>query len=175
MTQENPQTRPLSARQQKFVEEYLIDLNAKRASIRAGYAQSVNTDKILKLPQVKHAIEQAIAARQERTQLSADEVIYDLRELRDVCMARKAVTVSVRTRAADGTESYQDETITKFDASAAAKALELLGKHLNIFTEKVELDVGLRDDVLDLLANQEELSRQQSKKLAEKIAARNGG
>jgi len=61
----------LNAKQQRFVEEYLIDLNATQAAIRAGYKKSEYTDtnanKLLENTRVKEAIEKAIAERSKRT------------------------------------------------------------------------------------------------------------
>jgi len=71
------------AREQRFVEEYLIDLDPKRAALAAGYAAStadiksygwVSNSKSTK-PHVFAAIIDALAARSERTQITADRVL----------------------------------------------------------------------------------------------------
>lgn len=74
-------TKPLPPKRRRFVEEYLIDLNATQAAIRAGY--SVKTagstgDEILKKPEIQAAIQAAMKARSERTEITADRVLLEL-------------------------------------------------------------------------------------------------
>lgn len=76
-----PQLRP---RQLRFVDEYLVDLNATQAAIRAGYAPSsadVEGPRLLGNHRIAAAIQAAQIARQERTQISTDEVVRRLWEL----------------------------------------------------------------------------------------------
>ncbi|MBU3887630.1 terminase small subunit [Methylosinus sp. KRF6] len=73
----------LNARQQRFVEEYLIDLNASAAYQRAGYtargnAAEVNAAKLLRNTQVAAAIELAMSERSLRTEITADRVLKEL-------------------------------------------------------------------------------------------------
>lgn len=74
----------LTPKQQRFVDEYLIDLNATQAAIRAGYSERTAYsigDENLKKPEIKKAIEQAKAKRSQRTKIEADSVLkmwYDL-------------------------------------------------------------------------------------------------
>lgn len=76
----------LTDKQQRFVEEYLVDLNATQAAIRAGYsedtARSIGSENLTK-PDIADAIAAAMAERSERVQITADEV---LRELVDVAL-----------------------------------------------------------------------------------------
>ena len=76
----------LTDRQQRFVEEYLTDLNATQAAIRAGYsedtARAIGCENLTK-PDIAAAIEAAMAERSKRVQITADEV---LRELVDVAL-----------------------------------------------------------------------------------------
>ena len=70
----------LNDRQQRFVDEYLIDLNGTQAAIRAGYSAKTARQigqKLLTKVDIQQAISAAQAARQERTELTADEVIRD--------------------------------------------------------------------------------------------------
>lgn len=73
--------RDLTAKQKRFVEEYLIDLNATQAAIRAGYSEdtaySIGSEN-LKKPEVQQAISEAQAARSERTGITADRVLQEL-------------------------------------------------------------------------------------------------
>lgn len=85
----------LNERQQRFVLEYLVDLNATKAAIRAGYSERTAGSQgfdLLKKPEIQLALAQARHEQQERTQISADRVINeawailtaDPRELVDV-------------------------------------------------------------------------------------------
>ena len=69
----------LTAKQQRFVEEYLIDLNATQAAIRAGYkagnsqrASEIGNELLQKAP-VSEAIQQAMAERSKRTGINQDK------------------------------------------------------------------------------------------------------
>lgn len=71
----------LRLKQQRFVSEYLLDLNAKRAAIRAGYSAhtaEVQGPRLLRNVQVKEAVDDAIAAQSARVGVSADWVIKRL-------------------------------------------------------------------------------------------------
>ena len=71
----------MTAKQRRFVEEYLIDLNATQAAIRAGYkvesAQQMGSENLSK-PVINAAIERAMAAQSRRTGVTADRVIREL-------------------------------------------------------------------------------------------------
>ena len=68
----------LTPKQARFVQEYLIDLNAAQAAIRAGYsaktARVIGHENLIK-PDIAAAIEKAMAERAERTELTADWVV----------------------------------------------------------------------------------------------------
>ncbi len=114
----------MTPKQKLFVEEYLIDLNATQAAIRAGYSAR-NADKIgselLGKTRVAEAVKAAQQARSERTEITQDEVIQGL---------KKEATL-------EGEGSSH---------SARVSAWAHLGKHLGIFTDNLNLggSVGLR-------------------------------
>ncbi|ELG7169914.1 terminase small subunit, partial [Pseudomonas aeruginosa] len=71
-------------KQRLFVDEYLIDLNATQAAIRAGYSTRRATEigyQLLQRPEVAQAIQAAMAERSKRTEVEADYVIRRLREI----------------------------------------------------------------------------------------------
>lgn len=133
----------LTAKQKRFVSEYLIDLNATQAAIRAGYSEktaAVIGAENLKKPNIADAVQQAMEKREKRAEISQDEVIQDLRELRDICMGRKAIKVmTIVKNAREGTAEPVETEGKMFEPAAANRSLELLGKHLNMFTDKVDL------------------------------------
>ncbi|MFM9860703.1 terminase small subunit [Pseudoxanthobacter sp. M-2] len=74
----------LTPRQARFVQEYLVDLNATRAAIRAGYSPrsaETNGNRMLRNAQVAAAVEAAMAERQIRTEITADRVIRELAKI----------------------------------------------------------------------------------------------
>lgn len=117
----------LSAKQKRFVAEYLIDLNATQAAIRAGYsrrtAKSIGSENLTK-PDVAAAIAAAQGKVSEALELTAEKVLRDLEE--------------VRTKAVTGGQF-----------APAVRAIELQGKHLGMFVERSEnkTDLTLRNAV----------------------------
>lgn len=122
----------LTDKQQRFVAEYLIDLNATQAAIRAGYSEKTAQEqgsRLLSNVMVAAAIQAAKDARSERTQVDADYVLRTIVDTIERCKQAEPV----RDREGEATGEY------KFDASAVLKGAELLGKHLKMFTDKTEL------------------------------------
>lgn len=73
--------KPLNGRQQRFVDEYLVDLNGAAAARRAGYSEASaasRASRLLKQAEVADAIENAKAERSARTKLSGDRVLEEL-------------------------------------------------------------------------------------------------
>jgi len=92
----NPQL-GLTAKQQRFVEEYLVDLNATQAAIRAGYsadtAGAIGHEN-LKKPEIQLALQEARKEQQKRTGITADAVLL---EIANVAMADARELVEVKT------------------------------------------------------------------------------
>ena len=110
-------------KQKRFVDEYLKDLNASAAARRAGY--SVKTadrigPELLGKTCVSKLIAERIQKRQQRTEITQDFVLTNLKEIVQ--------------------RSMQHEGADEYDPRAAAKALELLGKHLGMFTDKIKFE-----------------------------------
>lgn len=106
----------MTPKQQLFVREYLVDLNATQAAIRAGYSAKTAEQqgpRLLGNVEVAAAIQAGMDKRAAKVELTAEEVLADIKRI-----AKKA----------------EDSA----DWGAALKGRELLGKHLRLFTEKVE-------------------------------------
>ena len=74
----------LTAKQERFIEEYLIDLNATQAAIRAGYAKKAATEQgyeNLRKPHIAEAVQAARDKLSRRTELSQDMVIAEMRKI----------------------------------------------------------------------------------------------
>jgi phage terminase small subunit len=139
----------LTPKQAAFVREYLVDLNVTKAAQRAGYskrtAYSIGGE-LLKKPRVAEAVATAMATRADRVQVKADDVLRELKHvatLDPVKMLREGGTTlplhempeEVRRCIASIEET---EYGTRYRFWDKLKALELLGKHLELFTEKVK-------------------------------------
>ena len=154
----------LTAKQQRFVDEYLIDLNATQAAIRAGYSEktaySIGNENLSK-PEIAKAIEDAQTARAKRTEITADRVLTELGKLgfsnmqdymragadgdpyldfsnltREQAAALAEVTVEDFK---DGRgEDARDVRRVKFKLTDKRAALVDIGKHLGMFKDQVE-------------------------------------
>lgn len=132
----------LTPKQQRFVEEYLIDLNATQAAIRAGYsaktAAVIGAENLIK-PYIQKAIQEARNKLTERTEITQDYVLTNIKKVIERCMQQEAVL------ARDGSplliEGPEGDLVPLFEfkETGALKGLELLGKHLGMFKDKIEL------------------------------------
>lgn len=132
----------LTAKQRRFVEEYLIDLNATQAAERAGYsaktAYSIGNENLSK-PEIAKAIQAAMKEREERTHITQDYVLKTIVETIERCKQAKPVTYKNGEPVYVETPNGEEAAAYQFDATAVLKGAELLGKHLKMWTEKSEL------------------------------------
>lgn len=151
----------MTKKQKRFVEEYLIDLNATQAAIRAGYSPKTANEqgaRLLANVSVQEAIAKAMAERSKRTGISQDRVIQELARIAfvnpqnvinpkdasvkaDATEDDLACIQSVKVKTMDGAKGKSVEREIKLNDKM--KALELLGKHLGMFKDKVELDADM--------------------------------
>lgn len=138
----------LTDKQEAFCREYIIDFNATQAAIRAGYsensARSVGSENLTK-PDIQDFLAKLIQERNERTKIDADYVLKQAVKLHERCMQE------IKPKIVGG-EQMEDEEGNKvfiFDASGAAKSLELIGKHVNVnaFKEVVDNNVNVKGSV----------------------------
>ncbi len=158
----------LTAKQRTFVDEYLVDLNATQAAIRAGYnqktAHSIGHENLSK-PEIASAIQTAMDERAERTQITADRVLQEIArigfsDIRKVLtaggnllnpndwgddVAASVASIELVQRRGQKNDDGDDEpeTVTKIKIWDKNSALEKLGKHLKLFTDKVEHSGGV--------------------------------
>ena len=128
----------LTAKQQRFCDEYLIDLNATQAAIRAGYsektAKSIGNENLTK-PDLKAYIEKRMAEKEAALVADQAEV---LKYLTSVLRGKSTSSVLARD------EVGADRVIEKApDEKERLKAAELLGKAHMLFTDKVQQEVDM--------------------------------
>ena len=127
----------LTDKQRKFVSEYLVDLNATQAAIRAGFSERTAgsmAQKLVAKSHIQEAIKAAQAQREKRTLVTVDYVVSSLREVAERCLQKSPVTNAKGKQVQD----EQGRDVWKFDSAGANRALELLGKHVNAFGERKE-------------------------------------
>jgi phage terminase small subunit len=126
----------LTDKQEMFCKEYIIDLNATQAAIRAGYSEKTANEQgcqnLAKLS-IQERIAELKEDREKRLVIDADWVLQQAVKVHMMCMQAEPVIVG-----GEPTGEY------KFDSSGANKALELVGKHVNIqaWKEKTEITLG---------------------------------
>jgi phage terminase small subunit len=152
-------------KQLRFAQEYLIDLNATQAAIRAGYSAktaSSQGERLLRNVEVQRAVAEAKAARSEKTGIDAAwvlsrlaaEAFADLADLYDEDGRVKPVKDWPLVWRQGLVAGIEVETIgegaghvTKVKISERIKRVELIGKHVDVqaFKEKLEVAAAMRD------------------------------
>lgn len=159
----------LTPKQQRFVEEYLIDLNATQAYIRAGYAvknedtAAATASKLLRNAKVQEAIQEAQNKRSERVQIDADYVLrrlveidqMDVLDIMDDNFSLKPISQwpkvwrqyisnieNMEEFEGFGEDREQIGWLKKIKWPDKVKNLELLGKHISVqaFKEQVKTE-----------------------------------
>lgn len=108
----------MTPKMQAFVSEYLVDHCAAKAARRAGYSErtaAAAAAKLMARPDIQEAIAKACEQQQKRTGITADYVLTRLQTIVETCMEPGS-----------------------WDAAQANRSLELLGKHLKMWTDKQE-------------------------------------
>jgi len=154
----------LKYKQQLFVQEYLVDLNATQAAIRAGYSAPTAKETgygNLQKPHIREAIQKAMDLRLERIQITADRILVELAKLGfsdirniftesgqlrsvaelgdDIAAAIQSVEVVSSSAGKDSDGNTEIEYTHKIRLADKKAALELLGKHMKLFADKVEV------------------------------------
>ena len=148
----------LTEKQKRFVDEYLIDLNATQAAIRAGYSvktADVQGSRMLGNVKVQQAIAEQMAERSKRTGVNQDRVVLELAKIAFVKMSDivdgqgriksdaspddLACIESVKYKSFENDTGSSEEREVKI--ASKLKALELLGKHLGMWNDKLDVNI----------------------------------
>jgi phage terminase small subunit len=134
-------SKKLNDRQKLFVKEYLKDLNATQAAIRAGYSKDTahsQGPRLLENVEIKEAVEKSMQKRAEKVEVSADYVLKTIKDTIERCsqavpvLDKKGLPVLIENEKGEIVPAYT------FQSMSVLKGAELLGKHLKLFTEKME-------------------------------------
>lgn len=126
----------LNHMQELFCYEYTVDYNATAAAMRAGYSKktaAVQGSKLLRNVNVLTRVRAIQSERVEKIALTSDSVILKLLDVYDRCMQATPVMEWDYDE-----HKYVETGEYTFDSKGALRALELLGKHLAMFTQKIE-------------------------------------
>lgn len=132
----------MTAKQKRFCDEYLIDLNATQAAIRSGYskktAYSIGNENLMK-PELKKYIEERMAEKESQLIADQDEV---LKYLTSVMRGESQSEIVVVEGVGEGMSEARAMQKAP-DEKERLKAAELLGKRYGLYTEKVEQQVDM--------------------------------
>ena len=132
----------MTAKQKRFCDEYLIDLNATQAAIRAGYSKNyanTNASKLLQITTIKDFIEKRMKEKEPQLIADQDEV---LKYLTSVMRGESQSEIVVVEGTGDGCSEAREFQKAP-DEKERLKAAELLGKRYGLWTEKVEQQVDM--------------------------------
>lgn len=149
----------LTEKQQRFVDEYLIDLNATQAAIRAGYsvktADAIGCENLTK-PNIQQAIAEHMAERSRRTGVNQDRVVLELARIAFVNIddvvdtetgkilpnaSRDDLACIEGIKYKESDNQFGGSVEREVKIASKMKALELLGKHLGMWNDKLDVNV----------------------------------
>ena len=152
----------LTEKQKRFVDEYLIDLNATQAAIRAGYSEKTANEigaENLGKPSIREAVDAALQVRAKKTQIDAEWVLRRLAEEAEADVAdlytesgglkpvhewpkiwRQGLVAGIEIEQVKGPDGSVAGEVAKVKLSDRVKRLEMIGKHVrvNAFQEVVQ-------------------------------------
>ena len=159
----------LNAKQERFCQEFLVDLNATQAAIRAGYSEKTaksQGSRLLTKADVSARVGELKAERAKRTEITADRVLRELARVAfvdptdvlnmetatvkpDVSADDRAVIAAVKVKYIPVKQYDEDGELTVVDAverevklADKLRALDMLAKHLNMYDKERQQDGG---------------------------------
>lgn len=150
----------MTARQQRFADEYLIDMNAEQAAIRAGYSEKYargNAHKLVANSCIQEYIQKRMSEKDSELIATQDEVLQTLtaimrRQKKEVIVASEKVRRSYYDE--EGRKCVNETEVpvcVEIDTkiSDVNKAAELLGKRYGLFTDKVNIEGSAKVVIVD--------------------------
>jgi phage terminase small subunit len=122
---------------ERFCQEYIVDLNATQAAIRAGYSKNTANEqgcRLLAKNNISARVNELQSKVIKKLELTQEWVLEHLKEIVSKSMQEEEVMkFDYQSKEMLGTGEYI------FDSKGANRALELIGKHLGMFTDKLEV------------------------------------
>lgn len=137
----------MTDRQECFCREYILDYNGTQAAKRAGYSEKSaysQAGRLLKNAEILARVRELQHEQVERLSVSADYVVLKLMETREKCMEPVPVLDSNGNQTGEYT----------FDSKGALRALELLGRHLGMFDDRLKITAKMNTGKLDSILAQ---------------------
>lgn len=137
----------LTYKQRRFVQEYVIDLNATQAAIRAGYSKKTANEQgsqnLAKLS-ISKAIQKEFKEIADRNEVSVQWVLEGFIEVANRCMQRVPVMeFNKQEKQYVQVTDVNGEGVWTFNSSGANKALENIGRHLGMFNDKIDVNMTI--------------------------------
>jgi len=156
----------LTPKQQRFADEWLIDMNGTAAAIRAGYSvksAEVTASKLLRNPKVRAYIDERMAEHSRRTGVTQERIIRELARiafldptklvnmdtaelLDDASEDDRAAIAAIKVKTISGDMEMVEREVRFADK---IKALELLGKRFGMWIDKQQVDVQGAVQIID--------------------------
>jgi len=151
----------LTAKQERFVNEYLIDLNATQAAIRAGYSERTaksQASRLLTNVDILARVKELKEKRAEKLELDAYWVLKRLKDISDRSMQAEPVMEY----------DYVEKTMVEtgdytFDSNGANKSTELIGKHIGMFDPRIQIQLKILDAQIEKLKAETKLIEERAK------------
>ena len=148
----------LTDKQEVFCREYIIDFNATQAASRAGYSAKTaqeQSSRLLSNVIIQDRLAELMQERINNTKIDAEWVLKSAKRVYDRCMQDTPVLDREGNPVLCETDTGEVAATYKFDSSGANKALEIIGKHVDVqaFLTKQETSIKLTDDFDALLGD----------------------
>ena len=174
VTQFDPDSK-LTDKEEAFCKEYLIDMNATRAAIRAGYSKktaNVAGPRLLVNVRVKKRLQKLIALRNKRVEVNEDRIVKELARIAFTNMAEYAAWSGDQVTLEDSKDLDEDNTAAvsevgqtktkggggslKFKLHDKVKAMELLMRHRGMLSDKLDMTTKgneIRQNVYNIISS----------------------
>lgn len=141
----------MNAKQKAFALEYLKDLNATQAAVRAGFGVKTARQqgaRLLSNAAIQAAVAEGMTAREKRTAIDADYILTAAKEVLERCLCRVPVMVREgRTMVQKKAEGDNGEVlgVWEFDSAGANGALKLMASHVHGFHAPTKAELTGKD------------------------------
>jgi phage terminase small subunit len=135
-------TKGFTDRMERFCQQYLIDLNATQAAVRAGYSKATANEqgsRLLAKVSIKKRIKELAKQNATAAEVTPALVLSTIKETMERCGQdiRPVMAKGKQVTELDGEGSVQP--VYRFDSQGVFRGAELLGRYLTLFTDKTEL------------------------------------